>query len=69
MSNTGTLNITISINKEEVKSLIKETIKEINEINIDTKNIINVNNDLDINKVVSEISNKIRANIKISNCR
>lgn len=68
MSNTGTLNITISIDREEVKSLIKETIKEVNEINIDTKNIININNDVDIDKVVSKIANKLRENIKLSNC-
>lgn len=57
MSNTGTLNITISIDREEVK-----------EINIDTKNIININNDVDIDKVVSKIANKLRENIKLSNC-
>lgn len=68
MSNTGTLNITISIDREEVKSLIKETIKEVNEINIDNKNIININNDVDIDKVVSKIANKLRENIKLSNC-
>lgn len=69
MSNTGTLNITISIDREDVKSLIKETIKEVNEINIDTKNIININNDVDINKVASKIANKLRENIKLSNSR